>query len=231
MPNIIAPTAKQRHYAYDIAESLGIALPAEENIETYADFIAAHKTQYNAKRVIDRNKRVELIRKDMPEESRRKEGTYVINQVEPRLRLQTVKRLKSDKPLESLEDLLEFMQKQMKSLDREHIAVINLDVKNSPINTSIVAIGTLTGASTTGREVFKSAILSNAASIILYHTHPSGNVSPSKSDVTFTREMIKCGTLLNIPVLDHVIIGPYSYYSFKKSHNLFKSAKDASVAE
>lgn len=231
MPNIIEPTAKQRHYAYDIAERLGIALPAEETIETYADFIAAHRKQYNIKRVIDRKKKTELAQKDMPEEIRRKEGPYVINQVEPRLRLQTVKKLKSDKPLESPEDLLEFMQKQMKSLDREHIVVVNLDAGKHPINTSIVAIGTLTGAVTTSREVFKAAILSNAASILLYHTHPSGNVIPSKLDVTFTREMIKCGTLLNIPVLDHVIIGPHNYFSFQKSHNLFKSPKKSSVAE
>lgn len=68
-------------------------MPEEENIETYADFTAAHKKQYNAKRIIARNKRVELMPKDMPEESRREKGTYVLSQVEPRL-IQIVKRLK-----------------------------------------------------------------------------------------------------------------------------------------
>lgn len=234
MPYIIEPTQKQRHYAYDIAERLGIALPAEENIETYANFIAAHAKRYNAKRFADLKKKAMMAQENTQEETPQKETPkekYVISQVESRLRLQTVRKLKSDEPLETCDDLINFMSKQMKALDREHLAVINLDVKNRPLNVSTVSIGTLSEALVSGREIFKTAILSNAASIILYHNHPSGDVMPSKADIAMTRNMIKCGKLLNIPVLDHVIIGPNGYYSFRKQNNLFKDTQEQSIAE
>lgn len=234
MPYIIEPTQKQKHYAYDIAERLGIALPAEENIETYANFIAAHAKRYNAKRLADLKKKAMLAQENTPENGPQKETPkekYVINQVESRLRLQTVKRLKSDTFLTTPEEFIDFMSKQMKTLDREHLAVLNLDIKNRPLNVSTASIGTLSEALVSGREIFKTAILSNAASIILYHNHPSGDVIPSKADITMTRNMIKCGKLLNIPVLDHVIIGPSGYYSFRKQNNLFKNTQEQSMAE
>lgn len=234
MPYIIEPTPKQKHYAYDIAERLGIALPIEENIETYANFIAAHAQRYNAKRLDDLKKKTKLAQENVPRESRQQEQPkekYVISQVESRLRLQTVKMLKSDTVLNTPEDLIDFMSKQMKTLDREHLAVVNLDSVGTPINVSIVAIGTLTEAPASGREIFKTAILSNAASLLLYHNHPSGSIKPSKQDIALTRNMIKCGQLLGISVLDHVIIGSSGYYSFKKQNNIFKETQEQGVAE
>ncbi len=67
------------------------------------------------------------------------------------------------------------------------------------------------------REIFKTAILSNAASIIISHNHPSGDPTPSKEDISITTRLKECGKILGIEVLDHVIIGEYDkYLSFKE---------------
>ena len=67
------------------------------------------------------------------------------------------------------------------------------------------------------REVFKAAILETAASIILLHNHPSGEVKPSLEDESITQRMVEAGQLLNIPVLDHIIIGSRNFYSFREA--------------
>ena len=64
------------------------------------------------------------------------------------------------------------------------------------------------------REVFKEAYLLNAVSIICIHNHPTGDVSPSRDDINLTKRLIEVGDLLGIKVLDHLIIGSNTYYSF-----------------
>lgn len=78
----------------------------------------------------------------------------------------------------------------------------------------VVSVGALNVVMGHPREVFKPAILANAASVLLIHNHPSGDPEPSEEDIASTKQMIKAGELLGIPVLDHVIIGDGAYYSF-----------------
>jgi DNA repair protein RadC len=81
----------------------------------------------------------------------------------------------------------------------------------------IVSVGTLSGAFVHPREVFKAAILGNAAAIILFHNHPSGDPDPSREDRELTLRLIQAGRILGIDVLDHVILGDEGrYYSFKE---------------
>jgi DNA repair protein RadC len=82
-----------------------------------------------------------------------------------------------------------------------------LDVKNQVIGIHTVSIGNLNSAIVSPREVFKAAILANAASIILGHNHPSGDTTPSPEDIQVTQVLFQAGKLLDIDVLDHVIIG------------------------
>ena len=82
---------------------------------------------------------------------------------------------------------------------------------------NIVSIGTLYSSLVHPREVFKTAILSNAASIILFHNHPSGDPEPSTEDTTITKRIKEAGTLMGIELLDHVIIGSEGrFYSMKE---------------
>ncbi|SCP97745.1 JAB domain-containing protein [Anaerobium acetethylicum] len=103
-------------------------------------------------------------------------------------------------------------------MDREVLAVVNLKSDNTPINCHLASIGSLNQAMAEPRELFKASILSNAASIILVHNHPSGNLEPSKADTRLTDRMIRLTSMLGIPLLDHIIVGGDNsrYFSFKE---------------
>lgn len=102
--------------------------------------------------------------------------------------------------------------------DREHFLVVTLNTKNEINNIITVSIGTLNRAIIHPREVFKSAILSNANKIIIAHNHPSGHIEPSQEDKNITNILVESGEILKIEVLDHIIIGEGCYYSFKENY-------------
>ncbi len=97
--------------------------------------------------------------------------------------------------------------------DREVFITINLDSGHKINSINIVSIGTVDMSIVHAREVFKSAILSNASAIILAHNHPSGNSKPSEQDIATTQRLFESGKLLGINVLDHVVIGEDEYTS------------------
>ncbi len=84
---------------------------------------------------------------------------------------------------------------------------MTLNTKNNITGINVVSIGSLNSSLVHPREVFKAAILGNAAAIILAHNHPSGDPSPSPEDLEITRRLVEAGKILGIEVLDHVIIG------------------------
>ena len=95
----------------------------------------------------------------------------------------------------------------LEDLDREQVIVCCLDNKNQPVSINVVSVGILNSSLVHPREVFKTAILSNAASIILFHNHPSGDPEPSQEDITITARIRDAGNILGIELLDHIIIG------------------------
>jgi DNA repair protein RadC len=88
-----------------------------------------------------------------------------------------------------------------------------LDGKNKIVCIEIISIGSLNQSIVHPREVFKSALLSNAAALILLHNHPTGDPQPSREDLSITKRLCEAGEILGIKVLDHIIIGE-TYYSF-----------------
>lgn len=92
------------------------------------------------------------------------------------------------------------------SRDQEVFSLLSLNVKGEVNHYSEVHVGTLNQSIIHPREVFKRAILSNAHAIIIGHNHPSGNLTPSKSDIEVTEELVMCGKLLGIEVHDHIIV-------------------------
>jgi DNA repair protein RadC len=100
--------------------------------------------------------------------------------------------------------------------DREQFCIILLNSKNQVIGLNVVSTGDLVSATVHPREVLKSAVLSNAASLILCHNHPSGNVDPSSEDIAVTKRIIKAAKIMGITVHEHLIISMYDngYYSF-----------------
>lgn len=118
--------------------------------------------------------------------------------------------------ISSPKDAYEMIKEQLKELDREQFIVACLNTKNEPTNISVVAVGTLNKAIVYPREVFKTAILSNAASVMAFHNHPSGETTPSQQDIQLTNRLYEAGELLGIKLLDHLIIGDGCFTSLKE---------------
>jgi len=106
---------------------------------------------------------------------------------------------------------------EMKHYDKEHFKAALLNTKNQILKIVTVSIGSLNASVVHPREILKPAISASAASIILVHNHPTGDPAPSKEDVEFTRRFAKCGELMGIQLLDHVIIGSSGYRSLKEA--------------
>jgi DNA repair protein RadC len=96
---------------------------------------------------------------------------------------------------------------------KEHFIALHLDGKNRILCIDRVSVGSLNQSIVHPREVFKSAVYSSAAAIILVHNHPSLDPTPSREDIEITRRLKECGELLGIKLLDHIIVGD-SYVSF-----------------
>jgi DNA repair protein RadC len=106
-------------------------------------------------------------------------------------------------------DTFSFLQDETK----EYFMALHLDGKNRIICADIVSVGSLNQSIVHPREVYKTALLSSAAAVILIHNHPTGDPTPSTEDLEVTRRLREAGDLLGIKVLDHIIIGS-TYYSF-----------------
>ena len=144
---------------------------------------------------------------------------YKLRQVDVRLRLAQARPLYSSEPITTSQKAVEVMAEYLSQVDREYCCVINLDSANHPINFHVVSIGDNNHTPVPMQNVFKSAILSNAASILILHNHTGGTITPSTYDVDMTLKMIKAARLMNIPVLDHVIVAGKTYdrcYSFRQ---------------
>ena len=130
--------------------------------------------------------------------------------------------LYSETPIRDTDDVVQVMARELAQFDREAFCVLNMNTNGTVINMSVVSLGTLDSAIVSPREVYKSSILSNAASIIVLHNHPSGNISPSREDRLVTKKLIRAGNDLDIPVVDHIIVGGASgeLYSFKEQGDL-----------
>lgn len=102
----------------------------------------------------------------------------------------------------------------------EVFVILCMDTKNKIVGAFEVSRGTINSSIVHPREVFKRAMMCNAASIIAGHNHPSGIVTPSEEDKNITKRLVEAGVMLGMPVIDHLIVGEDSYYSFKEDGKL-----------
>lgn len=101
--------------------------------------------------------------------------------------------------------------------DREHFVCFHLDARNQIVSKETVSVGSLNASLVHPREVFKAAVLSSAAKIILAHNHPSGDPSPSREDIELTRRLVDAGEIMGIEVLDHIIVAHGCFLSMKEA--------------
>ncbi len=130
-------------------------------------------------------------------------------------RMKTIK-LASRPVIQSPQDAVDLVQYEMSALAQENLWVMVLDTRNRVLKINRLYRGSLNASTVRISEIFRSAIQINAASIILFHNHPSGDASPSPEDIQLTTDTVKAGKLLDIEVLDHIIIGLGAFVSMKE---------------
>lgn len=147
-----------------------------------------------------------------------------------RVKLVLDRKLYSEELLNNSRAVYEVMKTELIDYDREAFCILNMKTNGQCINMNIASMGGLNYAYVEPREVFKSAILSNANHIILVHNHPSGSVAPTKDDILLTQRLVECGKMLGIKVCDHVIIGGITgeMYSFQ-DHGLMEGMERTTI--
>jgi DNA repair protein RadC len=113
-------------------------------------------------------------------------------------------------------DVAALMIPEMRELDREHFKAILLNTKNGILRIVTIAVGSLNAALVHPRELFKAAVAASAAGVILVHNHPTGNPEPSTEDRELTGRFARCGDLLGIELVDHIVIGGARWVSMRE---------------
>lgn len=131
------------------------------------------------------------------------------------IRLVKERTIEYEKEIKIACDAVQLIANELKDMDREVCMTVNFNTKLQVLSAHVVSVGGLDGAIVDVRSIFKSALLSNAKSIMLFHNHPSGNCSPSREDILLSQKLEKAGQVMDIPLLDHIIIGQDKYYSYK----------------
>ena len=124
--------------------------------------------------------------------------------------------LYKERNIRSPEDGYKLFKQFLGELDREYFVVMCLDVKNQPTAINVCHIGSLNASIVHPREVMKIAIMSNSASIIVFHNHPSNNPSPSQEDIEVTTRLKEAGNIMGIELMDHLIVCEDSFISLKE---------------
>lgn len=121
----------------------------------------------------------------------------------------------SPKPqIKSSKDAFSVLHSSLMDLSHEEFWVLILNRANRVMNKIMVSKGGLAGTVADAKIIFQEALLGRAAAIIIAHNHPSGNLNPSQADREITRKLKNAGDFLDLPVLDHLIIGEGAYFSF-----------------
>jgi DNA repair protein RadC len=110
------------------------------------------------------------------------------------------------KPVRGPDDVVALIGKRLRGEPREHFLVIILNARHEAVAVETVSIGSLNASIVHPREVFRPAVLASAASVIVAHTHPSGDPEPSEEDIAITRRLAQVGEILGIGLLDHIVI-------------------------
>ncbi|KGA97233.1 DNA repair protein RadC [Alkalihalobacillus alcalophilus ATCC 27647 = CGMCC 1.3604] len=128
--------------------------------------------------------------------------------------------LYKERKITSPDDAYNLLKPILVDSDREQFIVVCLDTKNQPTAINVCHVGSLNSSIVHPREVMKAAILSNSASIIVAHNHPSQDPTPSREDVEVTKRLAEAGKVLGIELLDHLVVCDEKYVSLKEKGHI-----------
>lgn len=150
-----------------------------------------------------------------------KEGV-VMKQPAKRVNIVSLKLIKEnsflypDRNVKSPDDAYKLLKQFLIDADREYFLVVCLDTKNQPTAINVCHVGSLNASIVHPREVLKPAILSNSASIIVAHNHPSNDPTPSREDIEVTKRLSEAGKIVGIDLLDHLVVCADKFISLKE---------------
>ena len=116
----------------------------------------------------------------------------------------------------SPESAAEILVPMIGGADREMCVVLLLDTKHRLIRPEVVSVGSLDHTFMSPREIFRTALLSNAAAVVVSHNHPSGDAEPSRDDEQVTRRLVRAGEMIGVEVLDHLVVGGSRWVSLAR---------------
>lgn len=128
-------------------------------------------------------------------------------------------------------EAVEMVKPLFEMADREMVLVLSLNTKLEPMALEIAAVGALSGCMLDVKSIFKHALLNNAAYVVCFHNHVSGYAKPSREDKKVTEKLSQAGKFLDLPLLDHIIIGEEAYFSFREAGELTLEQEETCVAE
>jgi DNA repair protein RadC len=140
-------------------------------------------------------------------------GMKLFQAVEERM---AKERLPKKVELQSLQSIVQYLQKKIGREKQEHCVALYLDTQNQLIEERSISVGTLNAASVHPREVFEPAVALRAASVIVAHNHPSGATEPSSEDRDITKRLVETGRVLGIELRDHIIVSQVEHFSFQQ---------------
>ncbi|MBQ2936910.1 MAG: DNA repair protein RadC [Lachnospiraceae bacterium] len=136
-----------------------------------------------------------------------------ISELAKRMAMQKAKKaLRFDKP----STVAEYFMEELRHEEKENILLLSLDNKMQLIEKYVLSVGTINASLLSSREVFVQALKDRASNVMLLHNHPSGDPVPSDQDILITNKIKEAGLLLDIPLMDHIIIGSGCYISLKE---------------
>ena len=144
----------------------------------------------------------------------------------PRIRIEVVRDEGAPfykEPVRGPADVFRLLTEEARSWDRERFLSLLLDGRHRTIGLDEISVGTTTSALVHPREIFKSVILANACGFILIHNHPSGDPNPSQEDRDITARLKEAAALMGVPLLDHIVLGDKSFFSFADTDATWKS--------
>lgn len=139
---------------------------------------------------------------------------FELKEVKVRLRLTEGESLYSGRPLISPQVATDVMAKVLAEMDREYCCIVMLDNKMRALAYNVVSIGSINQSIVPMSNIFKAAVLSNASALLTMHNHPSGVAECSLEDMKMTKQLVKAGKLMGIPLVDHIIIGAGDHQRF-----------------
>jgi DNA repair protein RadC len=123
-------------------------------------------------------------------------------------------------PIRTPQDAAAYLMPRFGSRPVEQFGIVLLDSRHRVVRTAVLTVGGQNTAIVEPREVFREAAIGGAAAIVVFHSHPSGDPTPSPDDVDLTRRLVAAGVLMGIDVVDHVVLGDLRYWSFKETGQL-----------